>query len=90
MAFEVAAVTVTTAATLLATGGGGNTARTIITVKPAVLDTGDGVFIGPSTVTAATGLPLGGGMSYDVQAGEPLFAITASGTVAVRVLEHGV
>ena len=41
-------------------------------------------------VTTANGLPLGGGISFDVPAGEAFYAIVASGTVAVRVLEHGI
>lgn len=95
MALATAAVTVATTATLLATGGGGAVAApydqpTVITVKPATAGTGDSVFIGGSGVTTANGLPLGGGMSFDLAAGEALYGIVASGTVAVRVLEHGI
>lgn len=89
MAFESAAVTVTTTATLLATGGGGNTSGTVITVKPAAAGSAD-VFLGNATVTAANGLPLGGGISFDLSSGEALYGIVASGTVAVRVMEHGI
>jgi len=96
MAIATAAVTVATTATALATGGaGGSVAQvydhpTVITVKPATAGQGDLVFIGGADVTTANGLPLGGGISFDVPAGEAFYAIVASGTVAVRVLEHGI
>jgi hypothetical protein len=95
MAIATAAVTVATTATLLATGGGGAVdaaydRKTTVTVKPATAGTGDSVFVGGSGVTAASGIPLGGGISFDLDAGEALYGIVASGTVAVRVLEHGI
>jgi hypothetical protein len=89
MAIETAAVTVATTATALAAGGGGSTSRTIITVKPAAAGSAE-VYVGPVGVTVATGLPLGGGISFDLTAGEALYGIVATGTVAVRVMEHGI
>lgn len=89
MAIETAAVTVANTATALAAGGGGTTSRTIITVKPAAAG-GVEVYVGPVGVTAATGLPLGGGISFALNAGEALYGIVASGTALVRVLEHGI
>lgn len=89
MAFETAAVTVATTATALGAGGGdGRGYVTTITVKPAAAGSAE-VYLGPSGVTTATGLPLGGGISFSLNAGEALYGIVASGTVAVRVLEHG-
>lgn len=90
MAFETAEVSVGVAATLLATGGGGTASGTTITVKPATAGTGDTVFLGGANVTAANGVPLGGGLSFDLSSGEALYGIVAAGTVAVRVLEHGI
>lgn len=88
MAIETAAVTVATTATALAAGGGeGRGGVTVITVKPAAAGSAE-VFVGPAGVTTATGLPLGGGISFSLALGEALFGIVASGTVAVRVLEH--
>jgi hypothetical protein len=90
MSLDTAAVTVATTATLLATGGGeGRGSITTITVKPAVGANGDLVLLGPAGVTTATGLPLGGGISFALAIGEALYGIVATGTVAVRVLEHG-
>lgn len=89
MAIETAAVTVATTATALAAGGGeGRGSITTITVKPAASGSAE-VYVGPSDVTTATGLPLGGGISFSLNVGESLYGIVASGTVAVRVLEHG-
>lgn len=87
MAIETAAVTVATTATAIAVGGGEDRFSTI-TVKPAESGSAE-VYVGPAGVTTATGLPLGGGISFDLQAGEALYGIVASGTVAVRVMEHG-
>jgi hypothetical protein len=89
MAIETAADTVATTATALAAGGGeGRGADTTITVKPAAAGSAE-VYIGPVGVTTATGLPLGGGMSFDLNVGDALYGIVATGTVAVRVMEHG-
>jgi hypothetical protein len=94
MSIESTAVTVAATATLLATGGASAATRSapgsVVTLKPAVAGTGDGVFVGSNTVTTATGLPLGGGMSFDLGDEEALYGIVASGTVEVRVLEHGI
>lgn len=92
MSIDTAAVTVATTVggTALAAGGGeGRGSITTITVKPAVGANGDLVFLGPAGVTTATGLPLGGGISLQLAVGEALYGIVASGTVIVRVLEHG-
>jgi hypothetical protein len=89
MAIETAAVTVATTATALATGGGeGRGAVTVITVKPAAAGSAE-VYLGPAGVTTATGLPLGAGISFGLTAADALFGIVATGTVAVRVMEHG-
>lgn len=89
MAIETAAVTVATTATALATGGGeGRGSITTVTVKPAAADSAE-VYLGPAGVTVATGLPLGGGISFDLTASDALYGIVATGTVAVRVMEHG-
>lgn len=89
MAIEIAAVTVATTATALAAGGGeGRGSVTTITVKPAAAG-GAEVYLGPAGVTTATGLPLGGGISFSLIAADSLYGIVATGTVAVRVMEHG-
>lgn len=92
MAFESAAVTVETTATLIATGGSGagRTRGTVVTVKPATAAEGASVFLGPASVTAAAGCPLGGGMSFDLADDEELYGIVASGTIEVRVMEHSI
>lgn len=51
------------------------------------------VYIGGSTVTTATGTPIGPtswGPGFDLQTGDGLYAIVASGTAEVRVIETGV
>lgn len=90
MAITTAAVTVATTATALAIGGGEDRGPvTTITVKPAAAADGALVFIGGAAVTTAIGIPLGGGISFSLNAGEAIYGIVAAGTVAVRVLEHG-
>lgn len=89
MAVESNVVTVATTATLLATGGGGTTGGTTVTVRSWPVGNAD-VFVGSSVVTTANGMPLSAleMMSFDLSTGEALYGIVASGTVAVRVMEH--
>jgi hypothetical protein len=85
MALSTEEVTVETTATLLSAGDpDGHT----VTVKPADAADGDSVFLGASDVTASTGVPMGAGISFDLEGGAELYGIVASGTVAVRVLRH--
>ena len=50
------------------------------------------VFVGDSDVSTASGFPLAAGasMSVDLDPGESLWGVVASGTVEVRVLEVGI
>jgi len=85
MAISTAAVTVATTATLLSPADpDGHT----VSVRPAAGVSGDAIFVGGSDVSVDSGLPLGGGMSFDLEGGAELYGIVASGTAAVRVLRH--
>lgn len=83
MPLASSSVTVTTTATLL-TGGPG-----IVHVRPI----GGDVYIGGAGVTAAAGMLLSSGEVYDDRLtgseADSLYAITASGSVPVRVLVNG-
>lgn len=74
----------TTATPIVATSTGG---------LRAVLSNGGpaDVFIGPSGVTTGTGfkLPGGGTISVQLDAGEAIFGVVASGTSTVSVLTGG-
>lgn len=52
---------------------------------------GTDIYIGPKGVTAATGYKITGGTepSYDLNPGERVFAVVASGSVVVPVLVTG-
>lgn len=90
MAVSARAVTVATTATQLDTNGrprsrGGQSLS-------AYNDGAATVYLGGADVTTAAGYPLAAGehMAFDLNGGDQLFGIVASGTVAVRVLEIGV
>lgn len=89
MALAATAVTVGTTATPLTTAGETDQ-RTGLTAVVANVGTGT-VYLGNASVTAAAGYPLDAGnqLAIDLDAGERLHGIVASGTVAVRVLQQG-
>lgn len=84
MAFDNAEVSVATTATRIATGDSDGCIATIKNIGSA------DVYLGGSSVTTATGLALGASaaMSLDLDAGENLYGIVATGTVLVRVMRH--
>lgn len=89
MAVSGKRVSVTTAATRLDTADSDVVAGKSLAITNAGAAAVD---LGPSTVTTGAGYSLGAGasVSLDLNAGEQLFAIAASGTVDVHVLESGV
>ena len=86
MAVSSSAVTVATTATVVSTGGSsGGEAVSIYNNGAAT------VYLGASGVTTADGYPLAAGehIAVDLERGESVYGIVASGTVEVRVLEAG-
>lgn len=83
-------VTVTTAATLIATPTGGTsydpTAITLYNASSTVV-----VYLGGSDVTAAAGVPLAalGTVSFTLSAENVIYGITSSSTASVRILQVG-
>lgn len=89
MAISSAQVSVTTSATLL------SSAETDDRTGSALALTNGGavtVFLGASGVTTGSGFGLAAGtsMALDLQPGESLYGIVASGTATVSVLRTGV
>lgn len=87
MAAVGTSVSVTTTATLLSGSETDSLAgQSILFIAPSV------VYLGGSGVTSGTGYPVTPGVEYsfDLQAGEAMYAIAASGTVVVPVLRTGV
>lgn len=89
MAVTSAQVSVTTAATLLSAVETDSIAGESLSLN----NTGAGVvYLGPSGVTTANGFPLAAGalQFVDLQPGDNLYAIVATGTVVLAVLRTGV
>ena len=84
MAFDNAEVSVATTATVIASGDSDGCVATIKNVGSA------DVYLGGSSVTTANGVALGASaaMSFDLDAGEKLYGIVATGTNAIRVMRH--
>lgn len=85
----MAAVTVTTSATLIATGEGNGSVPSEVLVTN---DSGVDVFVGDSDqVTTASGLTVGNGSSLGLRltAGREVYGIVASGTAEVRAVVWG-
>lgn len=90
MATDSRAVSVTTSATRLDTSSETDLARGS---SIAVYNNGAAtVYLGESDVTTSIGYPLAAGQHYaeDLDPGETLYGIVASGTVEVRVREVGI
>lgn len=84
--FKTTAVTVTSAATALPTTAQTNR-RTVIVYNN---DASVSIFLGGSTVTSSTGVPVAAGSyspPFDIGASMTLYGITAAASVNVRVLE---
>jgi hypothetical protein len=89
MAVTQGIVTVGTTATLLSSGSVGRDGQTVLVQNPS---SGSNVFLGGSGVTSTSyGFLLEGGVAFaiELQNGETLFGITASGTQNVSVLRQG-
>ena len=86
MSLESSAVTIGTSATVIATGKTG--ASWLYLHAPTGANT---VYIGPSTVTAATGLelPKGALQTFWLAEADTLYGIVASSTQALMVLKSG-
>lgn len=86
MALQVSVVSVTTTATRLTSTSADYGNGLSISLHPAAA-----IFVGPAGVTAATGYPIGAGADFalDLEVGEDLYGITASGTSSVNVLQTG-
>jgi hypothetical protein len=86
MPVATAVVAVGTAATALSTGGKSMTDITSVAVYNAGSNT---IFIGGSTVTTATGIPLavGATATFDLAFGDGLYGIVAAATENARVLQ---
>lgn len=84
MAFNQAAVTVATTATLLATADADGETITVRNIGEA------DIFLGNASVTTANGFTLSAteALSFDFEGGASLYGICATGTVAVRILRH--
>lgn len=90
MAVSAAQVSVTTTATALTTAETDSRSGESIAVTNT--DASVAVYLGPAGVTSSTGYKLAAGASIgvDLDLGETLYGITASGTVVVGVLRTGV
>lgn len=88
--FKSASKTVTTTATALNQAEADNTGTSGLLV--AVPSGGATIYVGGADVTAANGFPVAAGqtLTTDVDRGEQLYAVTASGTQAVAVLNGSV
>lgn len=86
MAVKPARVTVTTAATLLTPATTDARSGSSVLIRPAA-----DVYVGGPGVTTATGYLVSAGaeLAMDLQSGETLHAVAASGTVVVSVLRTG-
>lgn len=80
-------VTVTTTATRLDSGDESpNSGGKSLAIKPAST-----IDIGASDVTSGAGFEVGAdGISVDLESGDAVYGIAASGTVAVQVFETGI
>ena len=89
MALTGKRVTATTTATRLDTADTDTVAGKSVALKNAGAASVD---LGASTVTSGAGYELAAGaaVSIDLGAGESVYAITASGTAVVHVIETGV
>jgi hypothetical protein len=85
MAFKTSRVTVGTTATAL------NSSAASMTVISVKVPTGSTLYVGGKDVTSATGWPVDGGTigTFDLELGEMLYAVVASGSVVVPVLLGG-
>lgn len=84
MAVTAQRVTVATTATRIDQTGADTFSGTSLQVRCATTD----LYLGASDVTAATGylLPAGDSFGVDLDAGEKLYAVVASGTAEAHVL----
>lgn len=90
MAVSSAQVTVGTTATLLTAVEADTQAGSTLVITNA---SAVAVFIGPATVTTTTGLSLAAGATlprFELNAGESVYGVVATGTAAVHVLRTGV
>ena len=89
MAVSAAAVSVGTTATLLSTAETDFVGGAAFAVK--VPSGGATVFVGASGVNTSAGFPLAAGetLLVDLDAGESLYGVVASGTQLVNVLRQG-
>jgi hypothetical protein len=90
MAITHGVVSVGATATLLSAAEAGRDGQTVLVQNPAG---GVNVFIGGTGVTSASyGYLLVGGSAFaiDLQAGEGLYGVVASGTQSVSVIRQGV
>jgi len=90
MALSHGVVSITTAATLVSAATGGRDGQTVLVQNPAA---GVDVKLGGEGVTAASYgyiIVAGSAFAIDLQAGESLYAVVASGTQSVSVLRQGV
>jgi hypothetical protein len=89
MSVSAGVVSVTTAATLLAAPASSDSDGITVQFTPP-----SAIYVGGADVTASTtaGYLLTAGVeyTYDLKAGNPLYAISPSGTVVVPVLRTGV
>lgn len=88
MSLSASVVTVTTSATKLTSPATDNQAGQSILLQPQAA-----VFIGDVTVTSASGFPVASGatVAIDLSSGtEDVYAVTASGTASVNVLQTGI
>lgn len=90
MAVGSAQVTVSTTAVKLSVAEADS--RTGESVAITNTDASVTVYVGGAAVTASTGFPLlaGGSLSVDLDGGEALYGVTASGSVTVGVLRTSI
>lgn len=82
---KASAISVTTSATQLVAGSPLANRRIILVVN----NSSNTVYLGGSAVTTATGVPLGKHNSVEVECSTGLYAIAATGTNDIRILEAG-
>lgn len=89
MALQTAQVTVGTSAVLLAGTPGTDITGFSVMVKAPDAAT---LYVGPAGVTSSTGFPVPAGTSItgDLEAGEALYGVLASGSGTASVLRSGV
>lgn len=86
MAISASVVSVSTTATKLTASATTSSGSSVVVTPTAA------VFIGAAGVTAAAGFPVAAGatVALDLRSDENLYAITASGTASVNVLQTGI